>query len=77
MPGNGTPSESGRLEADTGCHDDRVMARAITARLRDIRASKPLRVPLTQEQINKRESGEILRQRRARSPILARAPRLR
>jgi hypothetical protein len=38
-------NKAGKQEADRGCHDDRVMARAITARLRNIRAAKILRIP--------------------------------
>lgn len=37
-------NKAGKHEADRGCHDDRVMARSITARLRNMRAAKILRV---------------------------------
>jgi hypothetical protein len=33
-------NKAGKHEADTGCHDDRVMSRAIAARLRDMRATR-------------------------------------
>jgi hypothetical protein len=69
-------TKSGKLAADTGCHDDRVMARAIAAWVRNLRATRVVRAPLTAEQRRKRDLAERTRDRNAINPILARVPRL-
>ena len=70
-------NKAGKHEADTGCHDDRVMARAIAAHIRSTQARKLLRVPLTDAQLEERRKAQLARKRRAASAIINRAPRLR
>jgi hypothetical protein len=68
-------TKSGKLAADSGCHDDRLMARAIAAWVRNLRATRPNRAPLTPEQKHKRHLAGLARNMNAINPIRARAPR--
>ncbi len=59
-------NDRGRPEADTGAHDDRVMAMAITQHVRNLRATRPLR-----------PGPAKTTKRSAVTPIAKRAPRFR
>ncbi len=69
-------TKSGKLAADTGCHDDRVMARAIAAWLRNLRATRAIRVPQTKRQADKRALDGMVRQMTQGQSVLSRAPRV-
>lgn len=64
-----------RPEADVGAHDDRVLARAITRHVRNLRATRPLRVE-SEAQAASRAKLVKAQKARAVSPIARRAPKV-
>lgn len=52
-------NDRGRPEADTGAHDDRVMAMAITQHVRNMRATRPVRIVETPLAKRRKERAEL------------------